>query len=57
MNNFYDFFDKDTKICDERPDYLSAEGRTYYDYNGCLPSDDDAADHYRNIQRITNAIL
>jgi len=57
MNHFYDLFDNDSYSCDESTDYLSAEGRTHYDYNGCLPSDDDAADHYRSIQRASNVIL
>ena len=57
MRNFYDLFDIYKDTCDESTDYLSAEGRTHYDYNGCLPSDDDAADHYRSIQRIINAIV
>lgn len=57
MYHFYDVFDNNFYKCDESTDYLSAEGRAHYDYEGCLPSDDDAADYYRIIQRATNAIL
>jgi len=51
MYHFYDIFDTFSEKYDESTDFLSETGRISYDYDGCLPSDDDAADHYRITQR------
>lgn len=34
-------------------EFYTTSAQTYLDYDGCLPSDDDAADHYRLSIRAT----
>lgn len=46
MLRFDDKIDTYSQSSNARGDYLTAFGRTQLDYNGCLPSDDDAADFY-----------
>jgi len=57
MHHFNDIFDTSSEKYDESTNFLTVEGCVHYDYNGCLPSDDDAADHYRITQRVSNVIL
>lgn len=57
MTNFYERFDSESQPSYANvDDYLTSEGRIHYDYNGCLPADDDSADHYV-IRRYFNAVL
>lgn len=57
MTLFYDKFDSESQqLYGISDDYLTSEGRIHYDYNGCLPSDDDYADYYK-FRRNYNAVL
>ncbi len=57
MTPFYDKFDSESQqLYGISDDYLTSEGRIHYDYNGCLPSDDDYADCYK-FRRNNNAVL
>lgn len=54
------FYDENDTLDDNFRDYipqLSENSRIYYDYNGCLPQYEDAADHYKLNRRLFNAVL
>jgi len=52
MSLYDDIFDG---YSDETTDFLRDGSRLHYDYHGCLPQDDDYADHYKSFQRVINA--
>lgn len=49
-----DKIDMDFQDISEILPQLSDNSRIYYDYNGCLPQYDDAADHYKLTRRYSN---
>lgn len=45
--------DNDAQEITTISEFYTASAQTYLDYDGCLPSDDDAADHLRLSIRAT----